>query len=463
MLELALLSFWCALMLMGLKRPFIWVLAYIYVDVIGPQKVGWAILPKIPFSLITFAVMFLGWALLDRKQGVHVAFRQVLLVFLLGWCALTLSMADFPVEAATKWDWVWKVLVAAIFLPLALTTRLRIEAVALFLVLAIGTVTINGGIKTVLGGGGYAQLSFFVQEDSGIYETSTLSTAAIVIIPIALWLARFGTIFPPDWRVRLFVGALIFACLLIPVGAEARTGLLCIAALGLLLLRTVKNRMLYLACAGAALMVAVPFLPNSFTARMETIKDHQADQSASTRLAVWGWTLNYAMEHPMGGGFNAFLGNSVSYETTQVVTSGSSTVVETQEVADQARAYHSSYFEMLGEQGWLGLGVWLLFHGLGLVQMERVRRQFRTSQNRDEQRMGHLANALQQSHVIYLVGALFVGVAYQSFIYVIAAMEMALAYQARQNRPATGAGRRGRPVQAAGGRAAQIAEPDPAA
>ena len=100
------------------------------------------------------------------------------------------------------------------------------------MVLTAGAIIINGGIKTVLGGGGYAGLYLFVNDNSGIYESSTLSTVAIAIIPLILWFTRHGTVFPPDWRVKLFGYALVFACLLIPVGTEARTGLVCIAIAG---------------------------------------------------------------------------------------------------------------------------------------------------------------------------------------------------------------------------------------
>lgn len=443
MLELVLLSFVAGLLLLGLRNPFIWVLTYIYVDLIGPQKIGWAILPKIPFSLIAFGAAFAGWLVFDRKADVRFSFRQFLLLLLLAYCGLTTVMAEFPVDAAEKWAWVWKVLVFAIFLPLTLTSRLRIEAVALFLVLAIGTVVIDGGIKTALGGGGYGHLRFFVNEDSGIYESSTLATAAIAIIPLVLWLARFGTVFPPDWRVRLFAGALVFACLLIPVGTEARTGLLCIGVLAVLLLRSTRRRFLYMGLAGAVAMMAVPFLPQSFTERMDTIKDHKGDQSASTRIAVWQWTLEYVKDRPTGGGFNAYLGNSLDFQTTSTVSDGSTTVVETQTVTDQGRAYHSGYFEMLGEQGWPGLGLWLLFHLIGIVQMERIRRRFAKGTTADERWFGQLANALQQSHLIYMVGALFAGIAYQSFIYMIAALEIALVFAVRR----WGAARIARPGQ----------------
>ena len=43
-------------------------------------------------------------------------------------------------------------------------------------------------------------------------------TIAIGLIPVILWFTRHGTIYPPDWRVKAFCYALVFACLLIPIG-----------------------------------------------------------------------------------------------------------------------------------------------------------------------------------------------------------------------------------------------------
>ena len=155
---------------------------------------------------------------------------------------------------AEKWDWASKALAFAIFLPLTLRSKLRIEAVLLFLTLSAAAIIIVGGLKTVASGGGYGVLNLMVTNNSNLYESSTISTVAIALIPIILWLARFGTVFPPDWRVKAFAAGLVFACLLMPIGTEARTGLVCIGVLGLLMLRDVKRRFLYLA--GAALLVA---------------------------------------------------------------------------------------------------------------------------------------------------------------------------------------------------------------
>ena len=48
---------------------------------------------------------------------------------------------------------------------------------------------------------------------------------------------------------------------------------------------------------------------------METIKEHQADESAATRLAVWAWTWDYVQKHPFGGGFEMYRQNQIRYET----------------------------------------------------------------------------------------------------------------------------------------------------
>ena len=210
MLDLVFLAFIFYILLLGLRRPFLWVLLYVYIDIIAPQRIGYTIITEIPLSLVAFAAAFGGWLFLDRKEGARFSLRQWLILALLLYCWWTTGNADFPESAATKWDWVWKALLFALFLPLTLTTRARIEALALVLVLSIGTIVIGTGMKTVLGGGGYENLKFFVNDNSGIYESSTLATVAIALIPLIAWFTRFGTIFRPHWMVTTFAALLIY-------------------------------------------------------------------------------------------------------------------------------------------------------------------------------------------------------------------------------------------------------------
>lgn len=426
MIDLCLTAFLCFYLALGGRKPFLWVLAYLYVDILAPQLISWGVLSHIPTSLIFFTAAFAGWLFFDDKTDSRFTFRQFLLVLLLLYCGYTTMVADFPKEAAEKWAWVWKALVFSIFLPLTLRTRLRIEAALLVMVLSAGAIIIDGAIKTLAGGGGYGALRFFVDNNTGLYEGSIISCVAIAIIPSIFWLARHGTIFPSEWRVWTFAGALTFACLLIPVGTQARTGLICIGVLCVLYLRTAKRRILIGTLMTVAVLVAVPFLPKSYTARMNTIENNKADQSASTRLAVWGWTWGYAKDHPFGGGFNVYLANNLRFETVSTETSGSNTIVTKQVVEDGARAFHSSYFEMLGEQGFPGLALWLTIQLLGIVQMEILRRRWSRRTGEDEQWQAPLAVALQLAHIIYMVGAAFVGIAYQPFVLMLIGVQNGL-------------------------------------
>ena len=294
------------------------------------------------------------------------------------------------------------------------------------MVLTAGAIIIDGGIKTATGGGGYGVLYLFVQNNTGMYESSTISTVAIAIIPLILWLTKHGTVFPPDWRVKWFGYALIFACMLIPIGTEARTGLLCMGVLGVLMLRDARRRVLYVGMAAALAVIALPFLPQSWYARMSTIESTEEDTSASTRVAVWQWTVDYANSHPLGGGFDAYRGNKFTYKVPVRVREGNSTSVRFEDHTDQARAYHSAVFEMLGEQGWPGLVLWLWIHLLGLWQMERIRRRWKARTAPGQQWQAPLAGALQLAQAIYLVGSLFQGIAYQPFVLTLIGVQCAL-------------------------------------
>ncbi|WP_166039612.1 putative O-glycosylation ligase, exosortase A system-associated [Sphingosinicella sp. YJ22] len=424
MRDLGLLAFIGAFAVLGLKRPFLWVLLYAYIDIIAPQRLGFSFLAGIPnLSLIAAALAIGGWLLTDAGKGISIATRQLLMLALLAYAGVTTINADVQVDAWAKWDWAWKAVFFAIFLPFTLRTMLRIEAYLLTMLLCAAALIISGGIKTALGGGGYGSLVLLLDDNSGLYEGSTISTVAIAMIPLVMWFSKHGTIFPPDGRVRAFCYALCFACLLIPIGTQARTGLVCIAALFLFMLRDSQRRILYLAGAGFLALAAVPFLPASYTSRMTTIQEYQADQSAGTRIAVWGWTLEYVKGKPFGGGFEAYRQNRIQFDTVSQQGDGTMTSVSASTVQDAGRAWHSAYFEMLGEQGFPGLVLWLLIHAIGLIRMERLRRRYRDNDERPW--IAPLATALQNFQLTYLVGALFVGIAFQPFVWMILGVQVA--------------------------------------
>ncbi len=440
MRDLIFVGYLAAIMLLAFKRPCLFTLIYAYIDIVSPQRLSYFLLNSIPLSLVMFALAFLGFLVSDDKKDVRVAPRWVLLLVLLAYCGYTTTVAAEPVAALEKWNWVWKALVFAAFLPLTLHKKLRIEALVLTMVLCASALIVTGGIKTATGGGGYGALVVLIDDNSGLFEGSIISCVAITIIPLILWLAKHGTIFRPSWMVRGYAAALIFACLLIPVGTQARTGIVCIAVLGILLLRHARYRMLYLGAVALVGLAAMPFLPSTFTQRADTIKDYKADESASTRIAVWAWTWEYVKEHPMGGGFDVYRQNRIRYDIAQKADSDEVISVDmpaVKEVVDEGRAFHSSYFEMLGEQGFPGQIIWLMIQLGGVWRMEVLQRLYRKRNREDEGWVAPLANALQNAQIIYLVGSLFVGIAFQAFFFMLTALQIGLdTYLARRRKEA---------------------------
>src|SRR3546814_20180219 len=99
--------------------------------------------------------------------------------------------------------------------------------------------------------------------------------------------------------------------------------------------------------AGLLAVASIPFLPQSFTERMETIEGYKADQSASTRVAVWKWTWDFAKENPFGGGFDAYIQNHVRVvKAATAYDPDNPQEAEPSVYEEKSRAYHSSYFEM---------------------------------------------------------------------------------------------------------------------
>jgi hypothetical protein len=92
---------------------------------------------------------------------------------------------------------------------------------------------------------------------------------------------------------------------------------------------------------------------------------------------------------------------------------------------------------MLGEQGFVGLFLWLFIHVGGIVRMEIVQQIYKRRNRHDETWVAPLAIALQQGGTIYLAGSMFVGIAFQPFVYMLIAMQIGLdTYLARRRKEA---------------------------
>jgi putative inorganic carbon (HCO3(-)) transporter len=415
LLSLAAVAFW---------RPWLMTFAYLYADLVQPQRLSYYLIQSVPVNFIlgAAAVVFFFF---DKKKNLRIGGIQVLLILFTIWFTLTSNWALInDSQVWEKWDAAWKsVLFAGVFMPMVLSTRRRIEAVLCLLVLAIGLVTMSGGLKTALGGGGYSNLKLIVDANKGIYESSTISTVGMAIVPLLLYLYRNSPLVGRNKITLLTVLFLIACSVLVAIGVEARTGVVTGGMLVLLLFLRSRRKLLIAGLAALAAVFALPFVPQTFVERVQTLTRPGEDTSAGGRIEVWKWTLDFVQEHPLGGGFRVFRINQI--EITRPERDVDGTIIGYRTVEQQARAFHSSYFEVLGEHGYPGIMLYLSIIFFSLLGLLRLRNRYKTGPP-EKKWASELADALLMAIIIYSVGSLFVGLAFQTTLYIFVGLGIAL-------------------------------------
>jgi probable O-glycosylation ligase (exosortase A-associated) len=152
--------------------------------------------------------------------------------------------------------------------------------------------------------------------------------------------------------------------------------------------------------------------------RMSTIETYSADSSAMGRIKVWQWTIGFVGKHPLGGGFDAYLHNRI----LGVTSDGETQYLPEGQIG--GKAFHSIYFEVLGEQGIIGISLYLLMVGLALFKLTRLKRAWKNDAGMAW--ISGLANALMTSIVVFLAGGSFVGIAYQPYVFYILSLTVAI-------------------------------------
>jgi probable O-glycosylation ligase (exosortase A-associated) len=292
---------------------------------------------------------------------------------------------------------------------------------------------ISFGAKTLITGGGYKFNLGLLRGNSLLAEGATLATFSLVTVPLILFLMKHGRIFPKTWWVAVGYIGLIVLALATSIGTHERTALAGLFVLGATVwwYTRYKIRMGFVCIAAAAIIAFTA--PASWYQRMSTITAENQDTSILVRFRVWQWTLDYAKQHPLGGGFEMYHINTIEIPSDE---SGRPATVQ------YGRAFHSSYFEMLGEQGWPGLVLFLSIWAATfatLYQCSRIARR-----NPHYLWAGDLSRALRCALLIQVVCSAFIGIGYQTSIWYVIALSVCLReYLRRMEAPRTAAARLG--------------------
>lgn len=406
----------------GFTAPFVVALGYVWVDAFRPQDVAYFLLNQFPIAAVIGAAAIGTYLVMDRRYPPRPNAVTALQVAMAIWCTVTMIWAVGGEGAWQKWDWATKTVIFSAFLPFVFRSRAQIEAFVQTYLFAMAANFIPFGLKTLIAGGGYGRNLGLASGNSGLGEGGLLSTACLMVIPLAMYLARY-TYLLPRWKITAFgYWGLAVLALATAVGTFQRSALIGLVVMALFMIAGSRHKILYSATGVVVGLILSYWTSDRWLDRVSSIADYQSDTgSAVLRILVWKWTLGFVQSYPLGGGFQAYIVNQISLPGNAANPGGS---------IQFGRAFHSIYFEMLGEQGWPGLFMFLALALLAIWNTILVRRA--AKRNPDLEWCGALAVAIRTGLAVFMSAGAFVGIAFQPMFWYFVAMTVCLRAYVRQ-------------------------------
>jgi len=437
---LYILAFFLVVYGLGFSAPFAMTLGYLWADIFRPADVASAF-AYLPVGDMLAISAVGAYVLMDRREAPRITAVTVLLLLFTLWVTATTTWAVLPVDAGLALIQALKVLLFALFIPYVIRSRIQIEAFILVFIFSMAATFIAYGAKTLVSGGSYG-VNLGISNAVYVKNGEILSGICMMAVALILYVMKHGRIFPQRNFVKLgYIGLIVLATATV-VGTHARTGLVVLVVFAAVRWFIGRRKIGWVVIYTAAAFTIFTLAPESWTQRMATIlgggestasqevrdRLQSADDFASygadlevpaaVRLLMWRWTLDYAVQNPLGGGFDLYKVSSVGNER-----------------ALQRRAYHSSYFQVLGEHGWPGI---ILFLGLIVFSLRYLLQAKRIAKRRPELAwIGDLSTALITALMSVMAAGAFTDMAFHPPYYYLFALSVCVReYVRRVQQPA---------------------------
>ena len=381
-----------------LWRPHIGVLVWTWIGFMNPHRLTWSFAYDMPFAMIVALVTLIG--LLSSREPKKIPWTRetIFLLIFLFWTLLTTIYAMYPVLAWPHLNQFWKILLMVYVTMMLMQSKERIDQLVWVIALSIGFYGVKGGIFTIVHGGVYHVRG---PEGSFIGGDNEMGLALIMTIPLLRYLQLATN---KTW-VRGGLAAAMVLCAIATVGSQSRGALLGLVAMGSFLWLKSRNKIFTALLGAIAIGLVLSVMPQQWYDRMNTIQTYETDQSALGRINAWKMAFNMAKSRPLGGGFDSFKEYSFALYAPD---------------PDNVHDSHSIYFEVLGEHGFVGFGLFLL---LALMTWRTASWVIsRAHRDRERRWAADLAAMVQVSLVGYASAGAFLGLAYFDYYYTLIAL-----------------------------------------
>lgn len=399
------------------SRPHYGLYLYSWLSYMNPHRLAYGFAYSFPWAYIVAVATLLGVFFSKEPKRMPWTREMTVLALLILWMVVTSAFAFFPQLAWPQMEKVAKIMMMIFLTPLVINTRERLHYLIWVIVLSFAFYGVKGGIFTIIHGGVYR-----VQGPTGTFIAGNNEMALALLMTIPL--IRYLHLTEKNHLVRLglMIGMILTA--LAAIGSQSRGALVGAAVMGLLFWFKSRNKFFAAILIVAAIGLVAAIMPQEWYDRMSTINTSEQDQSAQGRINAWWTAWNVARAHPLvGGGFEMFQEPVFAAYAPD---------------PENVHDVHSIYFEMLGEHGFVGLGLWLLLGFLtwrtGSWVIKRAKR------DPDQKWAADLAAMAQVSMIAYLASGAFLGLAYFDLYYhlliIIVLIKVILLKQGQEVTPA---------------------------
>jgi putative inorganic carbon (HCO3(-)) transporter len=381
------------------KKPYWGPVLWIWISVMNPHAQGWGFARTFPFAAIIAAVTLVSLVIYKGDKKLPMVPTTMVFIFFMFWMCLTSVFAIHPDLVYTQWNKVMKIFGMTLVVIMLMKERKHVELAIWSIVISLGYYGVKGGIFTIRSGGGdrvWGPAGTFIEGNNEV------ALAFIMAIPLMFYLMKITVNKWGRYALMASMGLCAFAAL----GSYSRGALLAIGAMGIFLWLKSKEKL----AVGLVLVLLVPVLllamPAQWHARMDTIQEYKADESAMGRVNAWHMATNLALARPLGGGFEIYDAGVFRLYAP---------------VPEDIHAAHSIYFQVLGEHGFIGL---FLYLALGVLTWRSGAWIIKNTKLDPEMRWANdMATMLQVSLLGFAVGGAFLSLAYFDVpYYVMAAM-----------------------------------------
>jgi putative inorganic carbon (hco3(-)) transporter len=408
MRDIALSAVFAVLFTLALRHTWVGAMLWTWFSLMNPHKLTYGFAFSMPFAAAAAGATLLSIFWNTKQLRLPADPSVLMLVLFLVWVCIATAFAIHPTDSLEDLIVTLKIQLMTLVCLAALRGRKLIELFIWVNVVSVGFYGVKGGIFAIATGGASR---VWGPTEGMIQGNNEIGLALTMVIPLMNYL-RVTSV--NKWVRWALLASMLLSAVAV-LATQSRGAFLAIAAMGLVLWFRSSKKVL-----GALVMVLVAtsllaFMPQSWEDRMNTISSFRQDGSAIGRLNAWELALNVANTRITGAGY--------AIETQDIFTrfAPDPTMILTA---------HSIYFQVLGEQGWIGL---VLFLSLGALSFWNAARLRKESLKRQQTEWLHdLASMIQVSMVGYAVGGAFLSLSYFDLPYNVLVMLVAAKYWLRE-------------------------------